>query len=88
MTSKELEQITRQMRDDATIHKIFDKRDESDKEQDAKNSDDDMMATEHAAILRLQTVPGEQLAEQLKNAQEVDPNSLMTTPVLIDNIGE
>lgn len=57
------------MRDDATIHKIFDKKDESDKEDDAaNNSDDEGMMDEHAAILRLQTIANPQLLEELKAA--------------------
>ena len=71
------------MRDDATIHRIFDKQD-SDKEEDvAKNSDDDM-APEHAAMLRLQTIANDQLVTELKSAQEGDPNAIKIT----DNLGE
>ena len=68
----------KQMRDDATIHKIFDKKDESDKEDQAdKNSDDEGMADDHAAILRLQTIANPQLLEELKAVQEGgDPNAI------------
>ena len=69
LTERELGQILKQMRDDATIHKIFDKKDESDKEDDAaNNSDDEGMMDEHAAILRLQTIANPQLLEELKAA--------------------
>ena len=76
------------MRDDATIHKIFDRRDESDKEIDDNKSDDDGMDDKHAAILRLQTIGGPELPEALKKIQEDDPNALKSTQSLMDNMAE